>query len=234
MKCSEVHTNLGALVLGGLEAEEEAEVQRHLAFCPTCRDKLQQFEEVSQALRAAPPPAAPPAHLKDEILSYVRAEEPSLSNEETPSSRDLRSKKLSFVIPGVAAAAMVSLVALGAFVNVHTQTPVATVRLTPVEEKEDYWGIAELHSQPSGNQLVELKLNNLDEPAPDDFYEAWFTSGEKSISAGSFTTTDQGLTDVWLTAPPQARNYPTLLITEQSAKSDPTPGKNAVLKGEVL
>jgi anti-sigma factor RsiW len=30
----EVHPNLGAYVLGGLESEEETEVQRHLAFCP--------------------------------------------------------------------------------------------------------------------------------------------------------------------------------------------------------
>ena len=133
---------------------------------------------------------------------------------------------------GVAAAAMVAIVALGAFVGLNTGSPVATIQLTPVEN-EDYWGIAELHPESLGNQRIELKLNNLDEPGPDSFYEAWFTSGEKSISAGSFTATDQGLTDVWLTAPPQAQNYPTLFITEQRATGDPAPSEDVVLRGEL-
>ena len=232
MNCSEVHPNLGAFVLGGLESEEEVELQRHLAFCPTCRDELREFEEVSQALKATPPLADPPAYLKDEILAYVRAEGPSASNEERPSFRDSRFKNLRFVIPGVAAAAVVAIVALGAFIGLHTGSPVATIQLTPVEN-EDYWGVAEFHPQPSGNQQVELKLNNLDEPGPDSFYEAWFTSGEKYIGAGTFTSMGSGETDVWLSAPPQARNYPTFLITEQSATGDPTPSEDVVLSGEL-
>ena len=241
-KCEEVHPNLGAFVLGGLEPEEETEVRRHLAFCPSCREKLKEFEEVSQALKAAPPPADPPPHLKNEILSYVRAEESSSStssNEESPSfrapssraSRDSRSKTWRLLVPSIAAAALVTLVALGAFFSLHTEAPVATIQLIPVEN-EDYWGVAELHPQPSGNQQVELKLNNLDEPGPDSYYEAWFSSGEEYISAGTFTATDSGKTDAVLTAPPQARDYPTFLITEQSATGGTAPSEKVVLKGE--
>ena len=231
MKCAEVHPNLAAFVLGGLDSEEETEVRRHLAFCPSCRDKLEEFEEVSQALKVAPPLADPPSYLKDQILSYVRAEEPSSSHEELPSSRDSRSKNLPLLVPGVAAAALVAVVALGIFFGLHTESPIVTIQLTPVE-KENYWGVAELHQQPSGNQQVELKLNNLDEPGPDSYYEAWFSSGEEYIGAGTFTVTDSGQTDVVLTAPPQVRNYPTFLITEQSATGDTAPSKKVVLRGE--
>jgi len=232
MKCAEVHPNLAAFALGGLDSEEETEVRRHLALCPSCREKLAEFEEVSQALEAAPPLADPPPYLKDEILSYVRAEKlPSSTNEELPSSRDSRSKNLPLFVPGVAAAALVAVVALGIFFGLHTESPVATIQLTPVE-KENYWGVAELHPQPSGNQQVELKLNNLDEPGPDSYYEAWFSSGEEYIGAGTFTVTDSGQTDVVLTAPPQVRNYPTFLITEQSATGDTAPSKKVVLRGE--
>jgi len=243
MKCEEVHTNLGGFVLGGLEPEEAAEVRRHLAFCPDCQDELKEFEKVNRALKAAPPLADPPSYLKDEILSRVRAEEPpipsssdersSSSNEELPSSRGSRFKNLRFVIPGVAAAALVAVVALGTFFSLRTEAPVATIQLITTEQNEEYWGVAELHPQPSGNQQVELKLNNLDEPGPDSFYEAWFSSGEKYISAGTFTTTGSGQTDVLLTAAPEVRNYSTLLITEQPATGDPTPGKNVVLRGNV-
>src|SRR3954454_18839468 len=121
-KCAEVHTNLGAYVLGGLESEEETEVRRHLALCPSCREELKEFEEVSQALNATPPLADPPSHLKDEILSYVRGEKPPSSNEElSPSrvpssresraSRESRSKNLRLLVSSVAAAALVAVIA---------------------------------------------------------------------------------------------------------------------------
>jgi hypothetical protein len=223
-KCEEVHPNLGAFVLGGLESEEETEVRRHLALCPSCREKLKEFEEVSQALEAAPPLADPPSYLKDEILSYVCAEE-------SPSSRDFRSRNLRLFLPSVAAAALVAVIALGTFFSLHTEAPVATIQLTPVEN-ENYWGVAELHPQPLGNQQVELKLNNLDEPEPDSYYEAWFSSGEEYIGAGTFTATGHGQTDVVLSAPPQARDYPTFLVTEQSATGGTAPSNKVVLKGE--
>jgi hypothetical protein len=245
-KCAEVHPNLGAYVLGGLESQEDDEVRRHLTLCPGCRDRLEEFEEVKQALKAAPPPADPPSHLKDEILSHVRREEPPSSSEELPSSRvpspresresrasrESRSKSLRFLLPSVAAAALIAVIALGTFFSLHTEAPVATIQLTPVEN-EDYWGVAELHPQLSGNQQVELKLNNLDEPAPDSYYEAWFTSGEEYISAGTFTTKGSGQTDVVLSAPPQAQDYPTFLVTEQSSKGDTAPSNKVVLRGEV-
>src|SRR5215216_7995934 len=74
MTCAEVHPNLAAFVLGGLEPEEAAEIRLHLDSCPVCQSELQELRKVNRALDAAPPPAAPPAYLKEEILSRVRAE----------------------------------------------------------------------------------------------------------------------------------------------------------------
>jgi anti-sigma factor RsiW len=36
MRCAEIHPNLAAFVVGGLEPEEAAEVKGHLASCPSC------------------------------------------------------------------------------------------------------------------------------------------------------------------------------------------------------
>src|SRR4051812_45194714 len=112
-KCAEVHPNLAAYVLGGLGSEEETEVRRHLALCPSCREKLKEFEEVRQALEAAPPLPDPPPHLKDEILSYVRAEEPHPSDEELSFFRGPRSRIRRLLVPSAAAAALVAVIALG-------------------------------------------------------------------------------------------------------------------------
>ena len=243
MKCEEVRLSLGGFVLGGLESTEAAEVQRHLALCPGCQNELKAFERITQALEAAPPSIDPPSHLKDEILSQVRAEKLSSSDQETsspseelPSRAELRFRNLRLVLSGAAAvalaAAVVALVTLGVF-GLQTSSSVATIHLIPTEEEENYWGVAELHPQPSGNQQVELELNNLDEPRPDSFYEMWFVSGEKSISAGTFTVIPEGRTEVRLSAPPQAQDYHTVLITEESATDARDSGKEVKLRGEV-
>ena len=237
MRCAEVQINLGAFVMGGLETEEDAEIRRHLASCSGCRNELQEVEKINQALEAAPPLADPPDYLKDKILSRVRQESSSSekANKELPSSKGLR-----FALPVVAAGALIAMIALGVFFGLQKEAPVATVQLDPTPELreelraegEEYWGVAELHTQPSGSQLVELKLNNLEAPGPQSFYELWFSSGEEYVSAGAFTTSGLGETKVWLTAPPEARNYRTLLITRESVAVTPAPSKEEILRGE--
>src|SRR5919202_1176582 len=156
MKCAKIHPNLGAFALGGLEPEEAAEIERHLASCPSCRNELRELEKINQALEAAPPLTDPPGYLKEDILSRMRDEmKLSSSNEQLPSFRGSRFKNLHFLLPGVAAA-LVAVVALGIFYGLQTKTPAATVQLIPTPaleeelraEGENYWGVAELYPQP--------------------------------------------------------------------------------------
>jgi anti-sigma-K factor RskA len=245
MKCAEIHPNLPAFVLGGLEPEEAAEVKDHLASCSDCRRELEELRTVNRALEAAPPPANPPSHLKDEILSQVRAEQRYLSSEdessvaeERASSTSARSKNLRIVLSSAAAAAVVAFVAIGVFFGfLREEPPVATIQLVPTPQEaaglEGYWGVAEIRPQPSGNQQVELKLNNFEQPKPNSYYELWFVSGESRISAGSFTSVGKGETRVMLNAPPETRNYHTLLITEEHVDERPAPSDEVALKGEV-
>ena len=93
--------------------------------------------------------------------------------------------------------------------------------------------MAEIRPQPCGNQQVELKLNNFEEPKPNSYYEMWFVSGVRRISAGSFTSVGRGETRVLLNVPPEARKYHTLLITEENVDERPASGEEVALKGEV-
>ena len=249
MRCAEVHPNLAAFVLDGLEPEEAAEIRRHLASCPRCQDEVRELRKVNRALEAAPPPADPPSYLKEGILSRVRAERLSVSDKEEPqgssfedrtgssrTSRFNRLKDLRVVLPS-AAAAIVAFVALGVFLGfLREEPPVATIQLVPTPREaaglEGYWGVAEIRPQPSGNQQVELKLNNFEEPKPNSYYELWFVSGEKRISAGSFTSVGEGETRVLLNVAPEARNYRTVLITEEHVDERPTSGEEVALKGK--
>jgi anti-sigma-K factor RskA len=245
MRCAEIHPSLAAFVLGGLEPEEAAEVKRHLASCSDCRRELEELRKVNRALDAAPPPADPPSYLKDEILSQVRAEEryPSTEKEssvaeERASSTTTRSKNLRIILPSAAAAAVVAVVVLGVFFGVlREEPPVAIIQLVPTPQEaaglEGYWGVAEIHPQPSGNQQVELKLNNFEQPKPNSYYELWFVSGHKRISAGSFTSVGKGETRVLLNVPPEARDYRTLLITEEHVDERSASSEEVALKGKV-
>jgi anti-sigma-K factor RskA len=245
MRCAQIHPNLAAFVLGGLEPEEAAEIRHHLATCTDCRRELEELRKVNRALEAAPPPEVPPSHLKDVILSQVRAEQRSTSTEEQSydseegtSSTSTRRKNLRIILSSAAAAAIVAIVVLGGFFgSLREEPPVATIQLVPTPEEaaglEGYWGVAEIRPQPSGNQQVELKLNNFEEPKPNSYYEVWFVLGEKRISAGSFTSVGRGETRVMLNAPPEARDYHTLLITEEHIDDRPASSEEVALKGEV-
>jgi Anti-sigma-K factor rskA, C-terminal/Putative zinc-finger len=253
MTCAEVHPNLAAFALGGLEAEETAGVRHHLGTCPVCRSELEELRKVNRALEVAPPPATPPSYLKGEILSRVRAEQLPPPNKagmaEKSSSLDKqrsshrtprfnRFKELRLVLPSAAAATLVAVMALGIFFGfLREETPVATIQLIPTPQEaaglKGYWGVAEIRPQPSGNQQVELKLNNFDEPKPNSYYELWFSSGEKRISAGSFTSVGQGETRVLLNVPPEASKYHTLLITEEHVGKGSAPGREVALKGDM-
>ena len=253
MKYAEVHPNLAAFVLGGLEPEEAAEVRLHLDSCPDCRSELEELWSVNRALDAAPPPATPPTYLKGEILSRVRAEQLSTStkagaSEESSSleekrrshrtSRFDRFKEFRLVLPSAAAAALVAVTALGVFFGfLREEPPVATIQLIPTPQEaaglEGYWGVAEIRPQPSGNQQVELKLINFEVPKPGSYYELWFVSGDKRIGAGSFTSVGKGETRVLLNVPPEASNYRTLLITEEHVGKGPAPGREVALEGDI-
>jgi anti-sigma-K factor RskA len=252
MKYADVHPNLAAFVLGGLEPEEAAEIQRHIASCADCQSELEELRQVNRALDAAPPPATPPPYLKGQILSRVRAEKRSPSSKKQPegpsplgeqrsshrTSRFNRFKELRLVLPSAAAATLVAVIALGVFFGfLREEAPVATIQLIPTPQEavglKGYWGVAEIRPQPSGNQQVELKLNNFEKPKPNSYYELWFVSGDKRISAGSFTSVGKGETRVLLNAPPEASKYHTLLITEEHVGKGSAPGREVALKGDM-
>jgi hypothetical protein len=237
------HPDLTAFVLGALDPEEAAETRLHLTSCPRCRHELEGLRKVNRALEAAPPPVDPPGHLRDEILTRLRAERESRTEYAEPgklSSSERQTKPLSgrrlYLLSGVAAA-VVAVVVFGIFFGLpRAEAPVATVALVPTPEEaaglDGYWGVAEIRAQPSDNQRVELRLNNFDEPEPDRYYELWFASGDRRISAGSFTSVGRGETRVWLNAPPEARSFDTLLITEERL-DEKASGTEVALKGKM-
>lgn len=58
-------------VLGGLEAEEVAAFEAHLAHCESCRQEVRELQEVTGFLPLAAEPVAPPPGMRARVLGNV-------------------------------------------------------------------------------------------------------------------------------------------------------------------
>lgn len=63
-------------VLGGLEAEEVAAFEAHLANCESCRREVRELQEVTGFLPLAAEPVAPPPGMRARVLSNVLGHAP--------------------------------------------------------------------------------------------------------------------------------------------------------------
>ena len=73
LSCTAVADLAPAFVLGALDAAESDAVRRHLAECPEAHPEMAELHSVVPALFELVEPVAPPAGLKDRILSAVAA-----------------------------------------------------------------------------------------------------------------------------------------------------------------
>jgi len=75
MKCENLQFNLSLYIDNILTDEELAVVDKHLAQCPLCRQKLDDFRALRQSLqRISRTPSAMPKNLLDSVKTSMRAE----------------------------------------------------------------------------------------------------------------------------------------------------------------
>jgi len=74
MKCENLKFNLSLYIDNILNDEERAVTDKHLAQCPLCRQKLDDFQALRQSLRRISQPPALPKDLLASVKTAVRAE----------------------------------------------------------------------------------------------------------------------------------------------------------------
>jgi len=67
MNCGDSEILLNALVDGELDAGHARDVEKHVAACPACTERLTEFREIHDAVRAAGLKMTAPAHLRSRI-----------------------------------------------------------------------------------------------------------------------------------------------------------------------
>lgn len=232
MGCAEIQQNLGAFVIGGLEAEELDEVERHLVHCPKCETELQELKEMRNALDTVPPlPLGPPLRLKKDIISRI-------GTESRHQKRGSQQQRLPLFAASAAAVLVLAFLGILFTQRQNQPLPVAVAQLNPVAsyasalQRSGYWGVAEFYPESPGNQPMRLQLNNLRNPAPGrELYQVWLVSGKRRMSAGTFDTGASGRIDVWLNVPQEAEGYQRVLVTLKPAGRDPNAKGEVVLQG---
>jgi anti-sigma-K factor RskA len=108
--------DLAAYALGALPATEASELERHLAECDACRERLRWLRPAVDLLPASVEQRTPPDQLRARLLATVRAEAGDSRREGagSPQRRERRIRLPSLALRPAAGLAAAVLVALGA------------------------------------------------------------------------------------------------------------------------
>lgn len=153
-----VRSQLGAYVLGQLEASEAGAVEAHLEGCDACRREAVELAAVARLLPMANldklgTPAAPPSDLLDRVMDRI-AEEREIAR------RRSRRGLIGRVALGIAAAMAALLVIVSPFgqggevVALASTVPGVTGQVTLHERGESQWVELETRGLPVGEEFA--------------------------------------------------------------------------------
>jgi anti-sigma factor RsiW len=221
--CSESRELLGAYVLGGLDPDETALVERHLETCPSCGREYAELAGLPGLLDLAgsadAEPEVPPAALEEAVLDRFARER---RRQAPPLRRSRRGLRAGAALAAAAAAAVAALAVAGVFSSEPAEA------FGHVDMRGSAGGArADLRSVRAGTEM-ELKVWGLPRARPGS-YDVWCISKKgRWISGGSFDVDRDGRAEVELTSAARPGDYERMLVTRGSEDS-----RGVVLKGHV-
>jgi anti-sigma-K factor RskA len=211
---------LGPYLLHQLTAEEERELEDHLAECPRCRDELDRIRQTHTLLRELAV-SGPPADLKSRTMAQARGE--------TTTRPGVRWKVW---VPAAAALLLAAILGVGLLrATIGDSSPGVPLDATALAPGAS----GELRGEKVGENIqFELDVRGLPELRKDEYYEMWYAreNGER-ISCGTFRAQPAGKTTVNLTAPVNAASYPIIEVTREPDNGDPGTSGKEILVGDL-
>lgn len=207
-----------AYVLGALEPAEAAAFRQHLEGCAVCRDELEAFDGVVQALPMAAPQYAAPRHLRRRVMRAVRAEQAAGARRARSLPLFGRSLGPRAALAGLAAAAVVAIAIVAGGTGGGAR--VIQARVSGVS------GTAELRV--SGGQ-GELIVHRLSPPPVHEVYEVWLAAPHTAPSPAGvlFSVTSSGHAD--LVIPRNLRGISRVMVTAEPDGGSPAPTHTPVI-----
>jgi len=209
-----------AYVLGALEKSEVAGFERHMADCVVCRDEVATLQLVADALPMAAPQYEVPKELRRSVISAVRAE--PRASAAAPARRAWAWPRLMVARPafGLAAAAALVVVALGAGALIGSGGSSGT-RVIRASVGDATIRLSGAHG--------ELIVNKLGAPPPGRIYEVWLKRPGQPPAPTStlFSVTRGGQSDVGL--PGNLHGVSAVLVTAERDGGSQVPTSQPVI-----
>lgn len=240
------HADLAAYAIGGLEATEQAQFERHLTSCAACRTELGAFTELADLLEDSAPPPALPEGLERRTMAAVEraaaehgeveAFAPATQHAAQPRAVPPRRRSLSWRwragLVGAGAVAVAVALAVGIRIGEGGEggapSVPASAEFTAVLTGESGGADVRVSKLSIGRSIV-LRTDDLAVlDNTEEFYELWFVGPDDTaedpdrVSAGTFHPDDEGRTSVRLTAAVDPENYPSLSVTREPREGDPS------------
>ncbi len=234
--CDHRFADLAALALGSLDGRERADIEAHVATCPTCVHRLRTYEAVAGALPRAIEPAGPPPVAWAAIRATLRDERTGARVGARPMAR--RDWLRAATWPALAA-----LVATLLVWNVVLQQELARYSSGPQVEalarRPGRLIILAGRGLPgaSARLLVamdgghgHLAVSGLKPLSPGRTYQLWFVrSGAPAVSGGTFAVDGHGRAWASIEPPASLDQVQVIMVTEE-----PVPGSVAPTGQDLL
>jgi anti-sigma factor RsiW len=234
--CHEERSLLGAYVLGGLEEDEIARLDAHLAACARCREERDRLASVVSLVTVAGPPdlAVLPDGFEERLVALASRAQSHPNRPQRNHWRRVGRGRVGFGLGGAlagAAATVALLLVFGALGGSSPSQPAAlTVDLSPTARAPNAWAVVYLISGKNTSTMA-LEARGLPQAGPDQHYEVWFSNRRGAYSAGTIQVTPSG----WSTAVlhPPAVIPPGSLVNISLVSSGKRAGYQPVVEGTV-
>ena len=234
---------LGAHALGALSEAEVLQVEAHLAACEQCAARAAEFRQIANGLLHLAPEVKPPAGLRARLMA-------ALDGDAQPARR---SNPAGRRLVWAGALAAVALLALNLSQWVRNASLQAQLESLATQQGAGQTAQA-LRSYPS-SQVVELEAEGirgtlvydpgfplavlyiwgLEEPGPQQAYQAWLISADGTRTSGGLLELPEEQGFAWLVvrAPRPLQDYSGFGLTLEPADGSPLPTGPRILGGDL-
>ena len=234
---------LGAHALGALSEAEVLQVEAHLAACEQCAARAAEFRQIANGLLHLAPEVKPPAGLRARLMA-------ALDGDAQPARR---SNPAGRRLVWAGALAAVALLALNLSQWVRNASLQAQLESLAAQQGAGQTAQA-LRSYPS-SQVVELEAEGirgtlvydpgfplavlyiwgLEDPGPQQAYQAWLISADGTRTSGGLLELPEEQGFAWLVvrAPRPLQDYSGFGLTLEPADGSPLPTGPRILGGDL-
>lgn len=193
-----------AAVLAGVDGPAE---RTHVASCPRCREAAPRLAALGAMLSDPAAWTEPSVELADRVAASIRPPH-------VPAPRRRRRLAPTAVAAAVAVAA--------GFLALRPEPPDWTVELAGTAPGAG--GVVSGWNGDAGSRML-LTAEGLDPAPAGSVYELWLSSGDRHVSAGTFTDP----TGIELSVGVHRRDFPRIWVTVEPLDDDPSPSGDTVL-----